>query len=379
MSQQCQTITSFADTSLPECLDTHTAGGDRRRCTPSLFQGGVFTLLLLGMWLSVPSHGADLMQDAKGVFAPLPDAMPAPTDNPTTPAKVRLGKMLFFDPRLSKSDTISCNSCHNLATGGVDNLPTSMGHLAQFGPRNAPTVLNAGLQTAQFWDGRAATLEDQAKGPILNPVEMAMPDVPMVLSRLSTIPGYVDLFKQAFPGENDPVNYDNVAKAIAAFERTLLTPSRFDQFLRGKSAALSPEEKQGLSLVMQKGCVACHNGVGAGGGMYQKFGLQGRYEYSDDKGRYNVTKKQEDMYFFKVPMWRNVTRTAPYFHDGSVWDLKEAIRIMGRLQLGTELSDKEVDLITAFMQSLEGQIPEEALKLPELPASTTATPKPVFK
>jgi len=380
MSQQCQTITSFTDTLLRKSLDTRAAGRNRQwRCILSLSWGGVVALLLLGMWLSVPSHGADLMHDANGVFAPLPDAMPAPADNQTTPAKVRLGKMLFFDPRLSKSDTISCNSCHDLATGGVDNLPTSMGHLAQFGPRNAPTVLNAGLQTAQFWDGRAATLEDQAKGPILNPVEMAMPDVPMVLSRLSTIPGYVDLFKQAFPGEKDPVNYDNVAKAIAAFERTLLTPSRFDQFLRGKSDALSPEEKQGLSLVMQKGCVACHNGVGAGGGMYQKFGLQGRYEYSDDKGRYNVTKKEEDMYFFKVPMWRNITRTAPYFHDGSVWDLKEAIRIMGRLQLGAELSDKEVDLIAAFLHSLEGQIPDEALKLPNLPASTTATPKPVFK
>lgn len=380
MSQQRRTPTSFADTPPPESPDTRTAGRDRRRqCAPSLSRGGVFTLLLLGMWLSAPSHGADLLHDASAVFAPLPDAMPAPPDNPTTPAKVRLGKMLFFDPRLSKSDAISCNSCHNLATAGVDNLPTSMGHLSQFGPRNAPTVLNAGLQIAQFWDGRAATLEDQAKGPILNPVEMAMPDVPMVLSRLGTIPEYVDLFKQAFPGEKDPVNYDNVAKAIAAFERTLLTPSRFDQFLRGKSDALSPEEKQGLSLVLQKGCIACHNGVGAGGGMYQKFGLQGRYEYSDDKGRYNVTKKEEDKYFFKVPMWRNVTRTAPYFHDGSVWDLKEAIRIMGRLQLGTELSDKEVDLIAAFMHSLEGRIPDEALKLPILPASSTATPKPVFK
>jgi cytochrome c peroxidase len=254
-----------------------------------------------------------------------------------------------------------------------------MGHLAQFGPRNAPTVLNAGLEISQFWDGRAASLEEQAKGPILNPVEMAMPDVQMVLSRISTIPGYVELFHNAFPGEKEPINYDNIAKAIAAFERTLLTPSRFDEFLRGKADALSPKEKQGLALVIQKGCTACHNGVGAGGGMYQKFGLFAKYEYSDDMGRFNVTKKEEDKYFFKVPMWRNVTRTAPYFHDGSIWDLKEAIRIMGRVQLGTQLSDDEVDLIDAFLHSLEGQIPEEALKLPVLPASTTATPKPVFK
>jgi cytochrome c peroxidase len=287
--------------------------------------------------------------------------------------------MLYFEPRLSKSNTISCNSCHNLATGGVDNLPTSMGHLAQFGPRNSPTVLNAGLQIAQFWDGRAASLEDQAKGPILNPLEMAMPDVEMVLSRIRTIPQYVDLFKQAFPGEKDPVTYDNIAKAIAAFERTLLTPSRFDDFLKGRADALTPTEQQGLSVVIAKGCIACHNGVGAGGGMYQKFGIRERYEYSDDHGRFNVTKNEQDKYFFKVPIWRNVTRTAPYFHDGSIWDLKEAIRIMGRLQLGTQLTDNEVDQIAAFLHSLEGRIPDDALRLPFLPASTMATPKPVFK
>lgn len=320
-----------------------------------------------------------LIRRANEVFAPLPPTMPAPADNPTTEVKVRLGKMLFFEPRLSKSDSISCNSCHNLATGGVDNLPTSMGHLAQFGPRNAPTVLNAGLEFAQFWDGRAATLEDQAKGPILNPVEMAMPDVDLVLARINSIPEYVELFAKAFPGEKNPVNYDNVAKAIAAFERTLLTPSRFDEFLRGKGDALSAQEKKGLVLVMDKGCIACHNGVGAGGGMYQKFGLQGRYEYSSDAGRYNVTHNESDRYYFKVPMWRNVTRTAPYFHDGSIWDLKEAIRIMGRLQLGTQLSDAEVDQIEAFLHALEGKLPDEAQRLPMLPASTLSTPKPVFK
>ncbi|HUK57004.1 MAG TPA: cytochrome-c peroxidase, partial [Nitrospiria bacterium] len=328
-------------------------------------------LVWLGIILGAPeaySQDADLIKQANQFFKPLPSAMPAPADNPTTPEKVALGKMLYFEPRLSKGDTISCNSCHNLATGGVDNLPTSMGHLAQFGPRNAPTVLNAGLEFAQFWDGRAASLEEQAKGPILNPIEMAMPDQGMVLSRIRTIPEYVEKFKKAFPGDTDPITYDNIARAIAAFERTLLTPSRFDDFLKGKSDALTDPEKKGLGLVIKKGCIICHNGVGAGGGMFQKFGIRDRYEYSDDLGRYNVTKKDADKYFFKVPMWRNVTRTAPYFHDGSIWDLGEAVRIMGRIQLGAKLTDDEVDSIVAFLHSLEGKMPEEALILPVLPA-----------
>jgi cytochrome c peroxidase len=254
-----------------------------------------------------------------------------------------------------------------------------MGHLAQFGPRNSPTVLNAGLQLAQFWDGRAPTLEDQAKGPILNPLEMAMPDEGMVLSRIRTIPEYVERFKKAFPNDKDPITYNNIARAIGAFERTLLTPSRFDDFLKGKAEVLNAQEKEGLKLVISKGCITCHNGVGAGGGMFQKFGIRDRYEYSDDQGRYNMTKKEEDKYFFKVPMWRNVTRTAPYFHDGSIWDLKEAVRIMGQIQFGIKLTDDEIDSIVAFLHSLEGKMPEEALLLPVLPSSTLATPKPVFK
>ncbi len=339
---------------------------------------GFFLLLLLRVQ-PVFSQDKDLIREANQYFKPLPEVMSAPEDNPATRAKLELGKMLYFEPRLSKSDTISCNSCHNLATGGVDNLPTSMGHLAQFGPRNAPTVLNAGLQIAQFWDGRAATLEDQAKGPILNPMEMAMPDVELVLSRLRTIPEYVELFKKAFPEDKEPLTYDNIAKVIAAFERTLLTPSRFDDFLKGKADALSSNEEKGLKLVIEKGCIACHNGVGVGGGMYQKFGVLGRYEYSDDQGRFHVTKNDQEKYFFKVPILRNVTRTSPYFHDGSIWDLKETVRIMGSLQLGKDLTRAEIDLIVEFLHSLEGRIPEEALRLPVLPASTPATPKPVFK
>lgn len=346
-----------------------------------VLRNAMIPILFLLFVTSVRSANAQesLVLEANKFFKPLPDQLPSPPDNPTSPEKVRLGQMLFFEPRLSKSMAISCNSCHNLATGGVDNLSTSPGHLGQLGGRNSPTVLNAGLQFVQFWDGRAATLEDQAKGPILNPVEMAMPDQEMVLSRLRTIPEYVDLFKKAFPGEKEPLTYDNIAKAIAAFERTLLTPSRFDLFLKGKEDALHPAEKQGLKLVIQKGCITCHNGVGAGGGIFQKFGLFGRYEFSDDPGRQNVTKKEQDRFIFKVPLWRNVTRTAPYFHDGSIWDLREAVRIMGRLQLGQQLKEEEVEPIVAFLHSLEGKIPEEALKLPILPTATLATPKPVFK
>ncbi len=336
-------------------------------------------LLPLLIFSPVSAEEPDLIQEASKFFKPLPNRLSSPAENPTTPEKVRLGQMLFFEPRLSKSMAISCNSCHNLATGGVDNLPTSPGHMGQLGGRNSPTVLNAAVQFVQFWDGRAATLEDQAKGPILNPVEMAMPDPELVLSRLRTIPEYVDLFKKAFPTDKEPLTYDNIAKAIAAFERTLLTPSRFDDFLKGNAAALNQAEKQGLKLVIQKGCVTCHNGVGAGGGIYQKFGIFGRYEFSDDPGRQQVTKKEQDRYVFKVPLWRNVTRTAPYFHDGSIWDLREAVRIMGRLQLNQQLKEEEVEAIVAFLHSLEGTIPEEALMLPILPTATLATPKPVFK
>lgn len=337
-----------------------------------------FVLFLLLPLSTAFAQGPELVREANKFFKPLPAEMEAPKDNPTTPEKVALGKMLFLEPRLSKSSVISCNSCHNLATAGVDNLSTSLGHAGQFGGRNAPTVLNAGLQLAQFWDGRAASLEDQAKGPILNPVEMAMADEAAVLAKLRTIPGYVERFKKAFPNEKEPLTYDNLAKAIGAFERTLLTPSRFDQFLKGDLNALTANEQRGLKLVIETGCIQCHNGVGAGGGMFQKFGLQGTYEQSDDPGRFALTKKEGDRFVFKVALWRNVTRTAPYFHDGGVWDLKEAIRIMARVQLGKQLTGKEVDLIATFLGSLEGEVPQEARLLPELPAASITTPAPNF-
>ncbi len=334
------------------------------------------------------SEDAKLLEEARKYFKPLPEVAQSKT-NPVTPEKVELGKMLYYDPRLSKSGLISCNTCHNLATYGVDNLPTSVGHRWQLGPRNAPTTLNAALHVAQFWDGRAKDVEEQAKGPILNPIEMAMDSPEEVIKRLRSIPQYVELFKKAFPNEKDPLTYDNVAKAIAAFERTLMTPSRFDKFLKGDLNALTKKEKEGLKLFMQIGCASCHNGPALGGTTFQRFGIVEAYwnatrEYVTldkptmpmDVGRFAVTHKEEDLYVFKVPSLRNISRTYPYFHDGSVWNLEDAVQIMAKVQLGKKLSKDQLDKIVAFLKALDGEIPKHALELPVLPPSSPATPKP---
>ena len=329
-----------------------------------------------------------LLEEARKYFQPLPKVAES-KKNPVTPAKVLLGKMLYYDPRLSKSGLISCNTCHNLATYGVDNLPTSVGHRWQIGPRNAPTTLNAALHTRQFWDGRAKDVEEQAKGPILNPIEMAMDSPQEVIKRLKSIPGYVKLFKKAFPRSKDPLTYDNVGKAIAAFERTLMTPSRFDRFLKGDLKALTKKEKEGLRTFIRVGCASCHNGPALGGKMFTKFGIVKAYweatrDYVTldkptmpmDVGKFAVTHKEEDLYVFKVPSLRNITRTYPYFHDGSVWNLEDAIQVMAKVQLGKKLSKREVASIMAFLKALEGEIPKDALKVPVLPPSGPKTPKP---
>lgn len=305
-------------------------------------------------------------QSYAAFFQPISDRVDN-LENPLNPDKIKLGEMLFIDPRLSKSSFFSCNSCHNLATGGVDNLPTSIGHGWQSGNRNAPTVFNAALHTTQFWDGRAKDVEEQAQGPVLNPGEMAS-SKQLVLDRINTIPEYVSLFKKAFPGEKEPITYENVARAIAAFERTLLTPSRFDRFLKGDAKALSSDEKKGLDLVVKKGCIACHRGPAMGGDSFQKF------DYGDDMGRYEVTKNEVDRKVFKVASWRNVELTYPYFHDGKVWNLDEAVRIMGEKQLNTKLTDDEVKYIVSFLNSLTGEM--KSFALPVLPPSTQKTPKP---
>jgi cytochrome c peroxidase len=331
----------------------------------------------------------NVLEEAKKYFKPLPTVVDNP-DNPVTPEKVKLGKMLYYDPRLSKSGLISCNTCHNLATYGVDNLPTSIGHRWQIGPRNAPTTLNAALHVAQFWDGRAKDVEEQAKGPILNPIEMAMDSPEHVIKVLSSIPEYVELFKKAFPNDKNPLTYDNVAKAIAAFERTLVTPSRFDKFLKGDVKALTEKEKQGLKLFIELGCASCHNGPALGGTMFTKFGVLEAYWEATrqfltldkptmpvDVGKFAVTQKPEDLYVFKVPSLRNISKTYPYFHDGSVWTLEEAVQIMNRVQVGRRLTQDQVEKIVAFLKSLDGEIPKHALEVPVLPPSTAKTPKPV--
>ncbi len=319
-----------------------------------------------------------LMATAQALFKPIPRAAPALPGNAATPAKLDLGRMLYFDPRLSASHAISCASCHNIGLGGTDNQPTSIGHHWQRGARNAPTVLNAVFNTAQFWDGRAADLQAQAGGPMVNPVEMASPKA-HVTEQLKGVPGYHDAFAKAFPGEADPITLPNVEKALAVFEAGLLTPDApFDRYLKGDASALTAVQKQGLKRFIDKGCAACHAGINVGGGMYAKFGVVASpgatMRPPGDKGRSAVTGMTGDDYIFKVPTLRNITLTAPYFHTGSVWDLRQAVEVMGSAQLGTTLSAADVDDITAFLGSLTGVQPD--ISVPILPGSVAATPRP---
>lgn len=320
----------------------------------------------------------DLLTRARQQFKPIPEEPPALPGNPATLAKVDLGKMLYFDPRLSASHAISCNSCHDVGRGGVDEQSTSIGHHWQHGGRNAPTVLNAVFNTAQFWDGRAKDLEEQAGGPMVNPVEMASPKA-HVAEQLKGIPGYRSAFAKAFPGEKDPVTLANAQKAIAVFEATLVTPNApFDQFLKGETNALTPEQKEGLALFMDKGCSGCHNGVNIGGGMYAPFGVIEKPGAEllppDDEGRFAVTSTPSDKYVFKVPTLRNIALTRPYFHTGKSWELRQAVAVMGTSQLGAKLTDSEIDKITAFLQSLTGDQPK--IVYPVLPPSVASSPRP---
>lgn len=329
-----------------------------------------------------------LQQTAQALFRPLPEVMIDP-DRPFSDELVELGKMLYYDPRLSLSGFVSCNSCHNLATYGVDNLPTSLGHRWAVGPRNAPTVLNAALHASQFWDGRAADVEEQAQGPVLNPIEMAMPGADYTVERLASMPGYVDAFAAAYPDHAEPLTYVNMADAIGAFERTLTTPDRFDDFLKGDGDALSDLEREGLQVFISYGCAGCHGGAAIGGTVMARFGVVEAYWEATrefvtidsptmpmDVGRFAVTQDPADLYVFKSPSLRNITRTYPYFHDGSLWDLRAATQIMARVQLGREITESDLDALMAWYETLVGEIPAYALKLPVLPASSMTTPRP---
>lgn len=313
--------------------------------------------------------GKDSLQImAKGIFQALPARADNP-QNPITPEKVALGKRLYFDTKLSMKGNNSCNSCHDLSTFGVDHQATSTGDDGLKGGRNSNTVLNVALDAIQFWDGRAKDVEEQAGMPILNPVEMHIPGKAFLEDRLKKDDQYPALFAAAFPNEKKALSYENLQKAIGAFERTLLTPSRFDDYLNGKTDALSQAEKDGLSLFIKTGCITCHTGVNLGGQMLQKFGLYGNYweltkSAKIDSGRISVTKNSADLYVFKVPTLRNIAETYPYFHDGSVSKLDDAVKIMAKLQLNKQLTDEDAKSIVVFLKSLTGKLPEDVSKDP---------------
>lgn len=298
-----------------------------------------------------------------------------PIDAPviSEPAKVELGKKLYFDARLSKSGALSCNSCHNLMIGGTDNLTSSIGHGWQQGPINSPTVYNSTFNIKQFWDGRADTLKAQAGGPIENPREMASTHE-HVVTVLNSIPAYVDEFKKAY--NVDTVSIDQVTDAIAKFEDTLVTPnSRFDKWLRGDETALSDSEKKGYELFNSVGCTACHNGVGVGGTSFQKFGIYGQYLTKNGAvGRAGVSKNPNEKMVFKVPNLRDIELTYPYFHDGAVNTLHDAVNIMGKIQLNRTFTEDENAQIVAFLRTLTGERPK--IEMPRLPGSTDKTPLP---
>ncbi|OFM30985.1 cytochrome-c peroxidase [Neisseria sp. HMSC068C04] len=338
--------------------------------------------------VSAPQNSANvsdedkaLLERAQATFKPLPDLAEMQKVRPFTEEQVKLGQQLWYENRLSKGNTVSCNSCHNLATAGVDNMPTSAGHKSQFGARNSPTALNAALLGSQFWDGRAADVEEQAGGPLLNPVEMANATEADAAAKIAGIPEYQEKFKAAFP-EDGAVSFKNITTALGAFERTLLTPTRWDDYLKGNVSALSEQERKGVRAFMDNGCIACHNGVNLGGTMFQKFGLvDGPYwkhidDPKHDKGRADVTKKAEDEFFFRVPGLRNVERTYPYFHNGSVWELDKAVNIMAKAQLGKTLAPEDTENIVAFLKALSGNVPESARTMPELPVSHDVKSQP---
>ncbi len=312
-----------------------------------------------------------LLEQAQKVFKVLPKLAENP-ENAVTDAKVKLGKILYFDTRLSKEGNQSCNTCHNLATYGVDNLPTSPGDNGGLGTRNSPTVFNAALHRTQFWDGRAKDVEEQAGMPVTNPVEMAMPDEASVIKKISKVEAYKKMFAEAFPSEKNPMTYDNLKKAIGAFERTLITTDKFDKYLAGDVSALNEQEKKGLNTFMSKGCTACHSGAAMGGDLLMKFGIHKDYtEVIDsvvvDDGLFAETKLDKDKFVFKSQSLRNVEKTWPYFHDGSVKDLKEAVQIMAITELGQEFSEEEIIDVVAFLKTLTANIPEDVKTAPELP------------
>jgi cytochrome c peroxidase len=313
----------------------------------------------------------ELLKEAQQIFTPLPSTM-ATDQYPTPNDRVQLGRMLFFDPRLTIDSNVSCATCHQPALYGTDALPRSVGLRQRQHPRHAPTVLNAAVQFVIHWRGDRVNLEDQAFQAQTSPITGGHSDHQGVVDRIEQIPGYPPLFERAFPKEPSPVTAQNIAQAIGAFERTLVTPSPFDKYLAGDIDALSPAARTGLARFIDSGCIACHDGVGVGGGKYAKFGVLEDYwkatgSETIDKGRADVTNNPDDLYVFRVASLRNVVMIGPYFHDGSVASLADAVKIMGRVQLGVKLADTDANAIVAFLESLTGELPANFVRVPTLP------------
>jgi cytochrome c peroxidase len=338
------------------------------RCVRAIVAGSV---AVLATSASGTADDASLLKQAQEIFQPLPKEMSA-SGPQQMQDRIALGRLLFFDPRITVDGNMSCATCHQPALYGTDSRPTSIGVKQRPHPRNAPTVLNAGVNIIIHWRGDRESLEDQVIKALGSPITNGQPDIAASLERLKLIPGYSPLFEAAFPGEAAPTNAGNVANAISAYERTLVTPAPFDAYLAGDVDALSPSARSGLKTFINNGCSACHNGVGIGGSMYQKFGIVEDYwaatrSESIDKGRADVTNNPADLYVFRVASLRNVAMTAPYFHDGSVATLPEAVSVMARVQLGAKLSEQEVNDIVSFLRSLTGELPSEFGTAPILP------------
>jgi cytochrome c peroxidase len=354
-------------------MSTTTGAGKGKLPRLLLLLGALFVIVLYGSSLLATSVGEELMNKAKAVFGPLPSSMPSP-ENPITPEKVKLGNALFWETRVSVDGTVSCARCHPIGLYAADGLKKPIGEHCTENPRNAPTIFNAASQISEHWIGNRTSVEDQAKQALTGPPSFGMPSYEAAEKVLKGLKGYVVMFKAAFPGDKDPVTADNFAKAVGAFERTLVTPAPFDDFMKGRATALSDQQKRGLQSFMEAGCTACHMSPYVGGQMYQKFGVYAPYwTYTKsqpvDVGRFAVTKNPADKYVFKVPVLRNVAETSPYFHDGSVARLEDAVVIMAKVQLMKDLTNEQASDLVAFLGALTGTIPEAAARVPLLPPS----------
>jgi cytochrome c peroxidase len=337
--------------------------------------GAIGPLAFAGGSFAQEEETAALLKDARKSFEPLSKDITGQRAS-FSPGQVRLGRMLFFEPRISADGVGSCVRCHQPALYGADALPKSRGVHDKVLPRNAPTVLNAALQFKAHWDGVFENVEEQAAKALVGPA-FGNPDRAAAMAKLKAISGYAEMFEKAFPGQNDPVSAENWGQAIGAYERTLITPSRFDDFLTGKVEALSVSERRGLRAFIDQGCIECHKSAGVGGRTFEKFGIVDDYWKETggqeiDKGRFNVTRNADDLYVFKVPSLRNVAMTPPYFHDGSVKSLAEAVRVMAKVQIGSELSEAETTAIVSFLRSLTGDLPEDFANAPVLPSASFA-------